>query len=241
MQLIINSFSCLIWFNSYSVKDKWVCPSGQEEINSTEGGIRARKRRNPAEKGGVCLERDSSPERVALVIVLQLILVVLSQLSVPELPVHGAVLAHVNNVLIFIIVVVIVLTPQATFSDVNQLSVLEPAAGGAGVAAVGRRGGRAVAAVSAAAPVSPAGAQLLVAARGDVWGRALGAGVSDEEDDSHQSQHQQDAGDDEDSQVTSGLLFLLVPERQVGAEDALSWKSHKDRCRRTVPSLYLID
>lgn len=125
-----------------------------------------------------------SPERVALIIVLQLVLVVLPQLSVPELPVHGAVLAHVNNVLIFIIIVVFFLTPQATFTDVNQPSLLEPTAGGAGTAAVGRRGR------SAVAPVPPAGAQLLVPTWGDVWGRTLGTRVSDEEDDSHQSQHQ---------------------------------------------------
>lgn len=50
-----------------------------------------------------------SPERVAFIVVLQLVLVVLSQLSVSELPVHCAILAHVNNVLIFIIVVIIVI------------------------------------------------------------------------------------------------------------------------------------
>lgn len=164
-----------------------------------------------------------SPERVALIIVLQLVLIVLPQLSVAEFPVHRAILPHVNNVLIFIVVVIVViLTPRAALAHVDQLSLLEAAPGGAGSAAVGRGGSGAVAAVSAAASVSPAGAQLLVAAGREVRGRSLGPGVLDEEGDGHQRQHQQDAGDDKDSQVTSGLLFLLVPKCQVGAEDALS-------------------
>ena len=222
------------------MKDKRVCPSGQEEINSTEGGRGARKRR---ERRSVSTERFfcASSECVALIIVLQLVLVVLPQLSVPELSVDGAVLAHVNNVLVFIVVVVVILTPQAALANVNQLSLLEPTAGGAGAAAVARGGRGAVAADSAATPVAPARAQLLIASGRDVRGRTLGAGVSDEEDDSHQSKHQQDAGDDEHCQVTAGLLFLLVPERQVGAEDTHAWKSHKDRkFRHRCPSFCFV-
>uniref|UniRef100_A0A3Q1G9W5 Uncharacterized protein n=1 Tax=Acanthochromis polyacanthus TaxID=80966 RepID=A0A3Q1G9W5_9TELE len=93
---------------------------------------------------------------------------------------------------------------------------------GAGSATVRRRRSRAVAAVSAAASKHAAGAQLLVAARRKVRLRVLGPGVSDEEDDGHECQHQEDASDDEDGEVPCGLLFPLIPERQVGAEDALS-------------------
>lgn len=103
---------------------------------------------------------SASSERVAFVVVLQLVFIVLPQLAVPELPVHCAVFPHVNNVLvIFIVIVVIVFAPQA--SDVDQL-VLETASGGAGRPAVGRRGSRAVTAPK------PSRAQLLVPARGEV-------------------------------------------------------------------------
>lgn len=208
----MKSFSCLVLFGSNSEKEKRkkepVRPRGQEEINST-GGIRGR--------GGEVSFGDSSallPERVALVVVLQLVLLVVSQLSVSELPVHGAVLAHVDDVLVIVVVVVIIVVvlfpPQSTLSEVDQAALLEAATGGAGVAAVRCRGSRAVAA--AAAAISAPGAQLLVSAWRDVRGRTLGTGVSDEEHDSHQPQHQQDAGDDEDCQVASDLLFLLIPE-----------------------------
>lgn len=84
---------------------------------------------------------SSSPERVTLVIILQLVLFVVSQLSVAELPVHGTVLAHVDNVLVVIIVLIFVPYPaQATLSDVDQAALLGASAGGAGVAAVGRGG-----------------------------------------------------------------------------------------------------
>lgn len=174
-------------------------------------------------------EEDSSAsaERVALIIVLQLVLVVLPQLSIPELPVHRAILAHVDDILV-VILVVIFLTPQATFTNIHQLSLLEAGAGGACEAAVGRR--------AVAAP----GTQLLVAAGMEVGGCTLGAGVPDEEDDSHRSQYQQDTGGDEDGQVTPDLLFLFVPECQVGGEDALSLT---DRCTRkcTVALLSLLE
>lgn len=51
--------------------------------------------------------------------------------------------------------------------------------------------------------------------------------MSDKDDNSDQNQHQQDAGYNEDCQVTSGLLFLLIPECQVGAENALTWKENR--------------
>lgn len=81
----------------------------------------------------------ASPEGVALVVVLQLVLLVVSQLSVAELPVHGAVLTHVDNVLV-VVLVLVPYPPQATLSDVHQAALLGASAGGAGVAAVGRGG-----------------------------------------------------------------------------------------------------
>lgn len=108
------------------------------------------KKHGANKKQEKCFSPPASPERVALVVVLQLVLVVLPQLPVPELPVHSPVLAHVNDV--FVVVVIIVPAPQATSTDVDQLSLLEPTGGGAGTAAVGRGGRGAVGAVSAATP-----------------------------------------------------------------------------------------
>lgn len=84
---------------------------------------------------------SASPEGVTLVIILQLVLLVVSQLSVAELPVHGTILTHVDNVLVIVLVLVLVpYPPQTTLSDVDQAALLGASAGGAGVAAVGRGG-----------------------------------------------------------------------------------------------------
>uniref|UniRef100_A0A3B5ACU7 Uncharacterized protein n=1 Tax=Stegastes partitus TaxID=144197 RepID=A0A3B5ACU7_9TELE len=64
----------------------------------------------------------------------------------------------------------------------------------------------------------------------------LRPGVSDEEDDGHEGHHQKDASDDEDCQVARGLLFLLIPEGQVGAEDALSWTEDTRRSEKQKQS-----
>lgn len=80
-----------------SVRDGWMGGGGRgrPEINSMEEGKKGQERRRRA---------DASAERVALVVVLQLVLGLPAQLPVAKPPVHCAIPTHVNDVLVFVIV-----------------------------------------------------------------------------------------------------------------------------------------